>query len=321
MERRNNMEDNDGLKADQEFEGKKLIAQVYDGINRRATALLPPPSNAEQEKIDLTGHADFRKLFLAIEAKQQTGCLRIESEQERSRSGILIFRGRVLGCVYRNKRLDEYLFGEAAYRSALRDLAGSGRIVDGYLLPEDLATATAALFHGHVLEAPRKASATEIFEQSCGYLVESKMSGCIVLSSQDEKSICMVYLYRGRIIGIYSSHDGWLEPAHSTVEAYIELCELTKAQACILVARNQPEVLNYSFSLSRLVDRNVEPWAHGDGSTVPNIFYLCNHDSKILSMCDNVVPLDRFVPGRAASHSRNSDSSCNAINHVYRVNN
>lgn len=293
---------------------------AYSGINRRATALLPPPRYLDVERIEFEDAYNHRRFLLSIEAKQETVCLRIDSELTKSRSGILIFRGRVLGCVYRNRGLDQYLFGEAAYRNAISDLAGPERSLEGYHLQEDLAIATASLFHGHVLEVPEQAAATEIFDLTYGYLVESKLPGCIVLSSADEQTVYMIYLFEGRTIGIYSVRDGWQDSLYEGIKVDLEHGHLVKAQACTLTARDVSEVLKYTFSLSGLADRSQEPWAHREQNRVPNVFYLRNHDSLILNICDNVVPLDRFIPRRGGNVSTHSDRYPRVINDVYQVN-
>jgi len=311
--------DEEALRLNRQIERNSLDGRPYSGINRRATALLPPPRNPKIDKIELSEYSDHRKLLLSIEAKQQTACLRIDSEQEKSRSGVLIFRGRVLGCVYRNRGLDQYLFGEAAYRSAISDLASSERVVEGYVLKEELAITTASLFHGHVLEVPDQAKATEVFELTYGYLIESQMPGCIVLSSSDEQSVFMVYLFEGRIIGVYSVQDGWLESSIERIKTHLKANRLAKAQACILGAKTLLEILKFTFSLSGLADRSVEAWANRDKSPVPNVAYLRNHDAAILHICDNVVPLDRFIPRWSTSHCSMHNRTA-AVNDTYHIN-
>jgi hypothetical protein len=292
----------------------------YSGINRRATALLPPPRYLDAERIDFEDALDHRRFLLSIEAKQQTVCLRINSELSKSRSGILIFRGRVLGCVYRNRGLDQYLFGAAAYRNAISDLAGPERILEGYHLQEDLAIATASLFHGYVLEVPEQAAVTEIFDLTYGYLEESRMPGCIVLSSADEQSVYMIYLFEGRTIGVYSVRDGWQDSLYEGIKADLERGRLVKAQACTFTAGDASAVLKYTFSLSGLADRSLEPWARREQTRVPNAYYLRNHDAVILNICDNVVPLDRFIPRRNAISSTHTNRYPKVINDVYQVN-
>lgn len=313
------MTNDDALRAKQEA-NRNQLTPTYTGINRRATALLPPPRYADAERINYQGFSDYRKFLLAIEAKQYTGCLKINSEQEKSRSGILIFQGRVLGCVFRNRDLNQYLFGEAAFGYAIENFASCDRVVEGYMLPEELAVATASLFHGHVLEVPEKAGMIGTLKLTYEYLAESKMPGCIVVSSSDEQSVCMVYLVDGKIAGVFSIEDGWMDLDYEQVRAYIEGSSAARVQACILAAGSLNEILKYTFSLSGLADRSTDVWANREVSVIPNVFYLCNHDARILSMCDNVVPLDRFIPRCGGSHPASANRSSVAINHAYHVN-
>ena len=74
------------------------------------------------------------------------------SPRKKSRSAILIFRGRVVGCLYGRKDIGFQIMQQDAQMHAMAELATPGNVLDAYQLPEDLVLAAAALFHGQVLE-------------------------------------------------------------------------------------------------------------------------------------------------------------------------
>ncbi len=118
----------------------------YWGVSRRATNLLPAPVTTSDMLLKGASIKGYSNLLLSLEANQKSGCLIIQSDKNKSRSGILIFRGRILGCMYGQKNLKNYLFETHAYARALRDLQGMKKTVDVYNLKDEIVIAAASYF-------------------------------------------------------------------------------------------------------------------------------------------------------------------------------
>lgn len=125
---------------------------TYKGISRRATSLLPTPMKTGDVLLKGASVNGYSNLLLSLEARQQSGCLIIQSKKNKSRSGILIFRGRILGCMHGQKSMTNYSFGNVAYERALTDLQNVNKTVDVYNVREDIILAASALFHGPTKE-------------------------------------------------------------------------------------------------------------------------------------------------------------------------
>ena len=52
----------------------------------------------------------------------------------------------------------------------------------------------------------------QVYLNAINSLSASNSVGCVVISNAQNFATCMVYIYSGRIVGVYSFADGWLEP-------------------------------------------------------------------------------------------------------------
>ena len=281
---------------------RRLKKQVLKGapywdVSRRATNLLPSPVTTNDVLLKGASINGYSNLLLSLEANQKSGCLIIQSDKNKSRSGILIFRGRILGCMYGQKNMKNYLFDGNAYERALGDLQSIKKTVDVYGLKDEIVIAAASLFHGPAFEEPDMPPA-KFFEEVQGQLLESSVPGCIVMTDEADSSTLIIYIFAGQIVGIHSSKKGWVQPDSATVYKYLNKFPKQRVQACVLPCRNIVEVNQYSFSLSGLGDRDFKKLPPSGKYDILNIFYLLRMDRTRLDNTGthNVVRLDRFMP-------------------------
>lgn len=234
----------------------KLVSTENDGrgANRRAINLVPLPTVRESHEIAQSHRVRYHQLLVSLEAKQSTCCIRVISESSKSRAAILVFRGRVLGCLYGSKFENEQVFGEEAHRRAMSELAKPSNIIDTYLLSEELVLAGGALFHGHPVDHSG-GSSEQIFESVVTNLMHSNVPGCVVINSFNNEALCMVYIFRGQIIGVYSFNEGWVQSTYEKALEYVLSQPDTQVMASALAARNIKEVESMTFSLTGLGDR------------------------------------------------------------------
>jgi hypothetical protein len=287
----------------------------YKGSNRRAVALMPGPALKETQEIPVSDQCKYRQLLLSIEANQSTCCLRITSPKHKSRSAILIFRGRVLSCIYGSKRFGQQLFAEQAYEHILADMAHRDNTLDAYILSEDMVLAAGSLFHGEVFNARLGASPDEVFEAAHNCLVHASKPGCIVVNDQDNLPIAIVYIFGGKIIGIFSHKDGWVQTNYETAARYVSKTPNAKVFASMLSAKNTQEVQDVTFSLSGLGDRPSNDWSGISKFELGSPIFVNIH-SKIPKP-NQAVEVNKFVPGTinpAAHFSRSM-----AVRNTFRV--
>ncbi|HEY9678097.1 MAG TPA: hypothetical protein V6C76_08805 [Drouetiella sp.] len=253
----------------------KLVSSDHSprGANRRAINLVPLPTVRESHEIAQSQQVRYHQLLVSIEARQSTCCIRVVSETNKSRAAILVFRGRVLGCLWGAKSEDGQLFGEQAHQRAMSDLAKPDNIIDTYLLNEELVLAGGALFHGYPVEHAG-GSAEEQFEAAVTRLMHSNAPGCVVVNSASSETLVMVYFFRGNIIGVYSFTEGWISSNYETALQYVLRSPNCQIMASALAAKNIKEVESMTFSLTGLNDRKLQI-----------------NTQSILTPCDNMSSL------------------------------
>ena len=230
----------------------------YEKSSRRAVSLMPGPALKDVQDIPISDQSKFRQLLLSIEGNQSSCCIKVASPRHKSRTAILIFRGRVIGCVYGNKRMERQLFGQEAYGCVLADISHQTNTIDAYLLSEDLVLAAASLFTGDVYNAGGNHSAEEIFESAHRGLVHSGMPGCIVVKNAEGLAVCIVYVFGGKIVGVFSHKEGWVSTSYEKAWQYVTGTHGAKVSGSMLSARNIEEVTAMSFSLSGINEHKPE---------------------------------------------------------------
>lgn len=228
------------------------------GANRRAIGLVPVPKDRETHDVHQSNGLKHQQLLVSIEGNHQTCCLRVISPFHKSRAAIMVFRGRVIGCLYGNKRLGHQLFGAEALERAVADLGHPESLLDAYMLPEDLVLAAGALFHGNSLMFSPELTSEQTFESSCETLMRSNMPGCIVINNHQDMAVCMVYIFGGHIVGVYSFSEGWVETSYESGLKYLSHNRGGKVMASMLPCHNVNEVMELSMSLTGLADRSSE---------------------------------------------------------------
>ena len=298
---------------------QSLSGPKYRGLSRRAISLMPAPQSKGKDVLTFRNESDWNRLSLAIEASQKSGCLLIQSEKIKSRSAMLIFRGRILSCMYRNKGQGFHVFGDYAFESAVSDLKSASKRVDVYPLPDSLVIAAASLFHGMILPVKATGSAAT-FDAALRQLVESNLPGCIVITGKKEPTVGIVYIFDGRIIGLHCSKRGWLDASAKEAQQYLARNKHVRIQACMLPCENVVEVLHHTFSPSGLDISTWEPLS--PTFPVPQIFFLRRLDELHLRRNSNVVQMDRFFPHMNSSSSPNFFKRLHklaVINHAFAI--
>jgi hypothetical protein len=220
---------------------------------RRNTGVFPDCSGGGREVQD-TFAVRFHHLLVSLEGSERSGCLKIESARTRSRSAILLYRGRVVGCVYGRKTMVCQHLAEDAHKYALCDLASPGNLVEAYELSEELVLCAAALFNGYPVHLDPAPSPEPIFEQAMTIVVRSGIPGCVVLTSNSNETVCIVYVYRGNVIAVHSATRGWLtNTSPSAIRQLVR--EMGPVRVLGALLPGTAEASPIGFSLTGLGDR------------------------------------------------------------------
>lgn len=240
-------------------EAKSLTQASGKGASRRAINMFPSRTN------DGTAHAlqssgtRYHHLLITMEGNQKTGVLKVVNPQERSRAGMLIFRGRVLGCVYGRKGLDGQLMDAEAHKHTQAELSRNGNLIDAYEISEDIVLAAASLFHGQILSIAEAGTAITRFESAAKQLLTSGKAGCVVINILEPETRSVVYFAGGKIVGVFCPRDGW-QPAD--LESARRIIKKAKGEVEIMASTllvDADSAAALGFSLSGLPDGSSRP--------------------------------------------------------------
>jgi hypothetical protein len=254
------------------------------------------PDAPDPSQIIFADPSKYRQLLLAIEGNQYTCCLKIVSPTRKSRSAILIFRGRVLGCIYGSKRISQQLFGKQAYEQIFGDMS-KDTVIEAHRLSEGFALAAGSLFHSEIVNTPPNLSAENNLACAYNFMVQAGKPGCIVVNDLNGFPVVAAYLFNGKVIGVFSHSDGWKSAAYETVRQYLLQTGEVKIFASLLNANNIPEVKPLTFSLSGLADRKAEQSIEGPAFNLGGLLVNIKPVDQITG-----TNINRFVP--AASQNR-----------------
>ncbi len=170
---------------------------------RRATDLILPPLNpGDVESFTIAEH-DAEWLITDLEGGMRSGCLKASSESSLSRSAMLLYRGRCVGCIYGNKKMPECPAQDEALQHTLADLTLLDTKVTLYDLPESLVLASSAVFLGEAVENHENLETRNYFDYTLDWLDSKKHTACITLSLNNRLGHCFVYVYRGLYVGAF----------------------------------------------------------------------------------------------------------------------
>lgn len=290
--------------------------EPYGGANRRAINLLPSPVASQAHDIEQTTQVKYHQLLIDIEGKQRTCCLKIISASRKSRAALLVFRGRVVGSLYGRKALGFHQLQQEAFAESLVDLASPGNILEAYELPEELILAASSLFHGQVIDLNSCLGNEHKLESAAEQILNLGVPGCIVISTASGETLCTIYIFKSRILGVYSSQDGWQQSSLESSLRYLRSAENTKVMASVLAINGLNELYRLSFSLTGLADRKIDNWRSQSALWVPD-----QQSLSVKALNRTVRYEDKVAQRISAAHysgiRRNFKSNC--YKHAHQI--
>lgn len=224
------------------------------GLNRRAVGLFPQPKEEKATTIDLSSQVKFHNLLVAIEGREETCVIRMVSPSQKARAAALVFRGRVLACVYGRDDSDTQLLGQEAFSQAKLQMLSSDAIIDTYKIDDKTAIAASSIFHGELYDPQCMMTANDVLQYSLDHLLESNAPGTIIINESDGAK-AIVYIFKGKVHGIFSYKDGWLEPSIEGTKALLHEVYGATISASKLRLCNIWELKPLTFSLTGLEEQ------------------------------------------------------------------
>lgn len=224
---------------------------------RRAVDLIMPSITGKLTHSLSAKECDIPRLIKDIETARLTGCIKSTSETAKSRSAVLLYQGRAVGCIYGSKNLPEAHLFEQALRNMFKDMKEEDAQILVYELPEEIVLSMAALFIGcpvHEQGSQGKSPVTYI-DEVLEELISGEETACFTLTENEKNSNALGFLYRGKPLGSYSVIDQIFEEEFKQIYKIAEEKTDLESNAYILPREMISDSVLLGYSLSGYIER------------------------------------------------------------------
>ncbi len=222
---------------------------------RRAIDLMMPPLQADSINTFKIADYDLEWLITDLEGGMRTGCVKASSEQKLSRSAMLLYRGRAVGCIYGCKASPETLPTEQSLPQMLADLEMPDAIVSLYDLPENVTLAMSALFLGYPVQRSDDYDARSYMDYICSWFESKGQTACLAITLPSNKATCLGYVYKGQFAGAFYVEDQKFTTDKNFVYELLRNDPNAGVEASILPPEMTSSTGRFGYSLSMAKQR------------------------------------------------------------------
>jgi hypothetical protein len=168
-------------------------------LYKRAVDWLLPPEPTESIKTFETQSASLDWIVAEYARDRYTGVLRSSDNQSKRRAALLLYKGRVVGCIRNSKSKPAVPQVVEALKQALADMRVAGVNIESYTLSEPKVLALSCFYFGVPLKVPELAEKGQSFLKVVEQIqrdkltasIVQKVQGCSVLSAfHDGNHLC-----------------------------------------------------------------------------------------------------------------------------------
>lgn len=171
---------------------------------KRITDLLLPSSFSDAVALHSSSSYTCSKLLEDVETGKVTGCIKTSNQRAKSRGGILLYRGRCVGCVRIAHDSPLPLPTSDSIKLILQDLNDADTTFTLFLMKEPIIRAYSSLFLGHLVDQEPMGEPPLLYFHRVRKCYERDSStGTIVLMTEAAETY--IFLFdRGDFVGAYS---------------------------------------------------------------------------------------------------------------------
>lgn len=191
---------------------------------RRAVDIIMPSITGKLNHSVRCGDYDIKRLLTDLETSELTGCIKASSSEILSRSAALLYKGRVVGCIYGRKPQPQTQVLEQSLKAMLEDLSLKSTEMQVYELPDEVVISMSALFLGVPIGAGQTADAGDsknYIEVLMPSLESKQETACVMVSTNEKPSRCLGFVYLGHTFGSYSIVD---QKFDTSFDPLVKLC-------------------------------------------------------------------------------------------------
>jgi len=218
---------------------------------KRATDLVLPPMQPESENKFKIADYDLEWLITDLEGGMRTGCVKASCESRKSRSAMLLYKGRAVGCIYGRKSMPEAnLPTEQSLQHMLADLEVSDTLVKMYDLPDSVTLAMSALFLGYPVQRNDDFDSLTYLNYIASWFESKQQTACLAISLVKIAATCLAFVFRGQFVGAFYVEDQKFTTELSFVHDLLKNDPGAKIEASILPPEMTSSAVRFGFSLS-----------------------------------------------------------------------
>jgi len=217
---------------------------------RRAVDLIMPPFVA-LPKVQKLSPSDILEFLQSFETAEFTGCIKMDSQLQLSRSAILYYRGRAVGCVYTQKPVKDPFPIEMALEKTLEDLSKSETDIESYELPDALVLSMSALFLGVVVDRSEDTDNKTYAEAMLSQLAQRKETACLTINEKSSQTPCgLGFICEGQFKGAYSIEERRFRADQPFLNELFDKFVASKVEAYILPSVMASDSVRFGYSLT-----------------------------------------------------------------------
>jgi hypothetical protein len=211
--------------------------------------ILPPIDPETLNTFKMEDH-ELEWLIIDLEGGMRTGCVKAASESRLSRSAMLLFHGRVVGCIYGCKTLKETQPTKESLDYMLADLALPDTDVKMYDLPEDVTLAMSALFLGYPVQRNDDFDSRTYVDYICNWFEARKQTACLAITLSEKRGTCLGFIYEGNYCGAFYVEDQIFRVDKDFIYELVANDPQASVEASILPPGMTSSVVRFGYSLS-----------------------------------------------------------------------
>lgn len=223
---------------------------------KRATDLILPPLKEDDENKFKIADYDLEWLITDLEGGMRTGCVKASSESRLSRSAMLLYKGRAVGCIYGCKSMPETQPTEQSLQLMLADLELPDTLVRMYDLPESVTLAMSALFLGYPVQRNDDYDALAYLDYISDWFQQKAQTACLAITLPASAATCLAFIYKGEFAGAFYVEDQKFTTDISFVQDLLKNDAQSNIEASILPPEMTSSAVRFGFSLSMARQRN-----------------------------------------------------------------
>lgn len=217
--------------------------------SRRATDLiLPPLSEPFETKIEQV--EDLLWLITDMEGGMRTGCIKTTCNAKKSRSAVVLYKGRAVGCLYSSETRTDPLSIEHSLQMTLTDCHTPGTKMLRYWLPDELALSIAALFLGEPIQRSDDWNAPDYFNYIFDWFTENKQTACIAIAGS-----IFTFIHMGNFVGAFFVEDQQFVKDINTVRNILQQNLQASVDASVLPPERYAPPVRLGLSLSMFMPK------------------------------------------------------------------